>query len=184
MRNACSTQSLYSAGVRSPIMSVRPRMSVLRFRQLSDTAGALVPLPSNTRLLLPRDHAAREPTLALAKATGLGCGRVRTLAWCSRRRSEAALLEGALDDAVPVHVARLPFRRESREEPYHVLRAALAAGRRIRRSPHQLLEPLLACLAAVRVDRHGRSLTYCVRVAPWPSRHRRPSSGGSPRSKG
>src|SRR6266545_4384269 len=35
MRKACSTQSLYSDGVSSPIMSVRPRISVLRFRQLS-----------------------------------------------------------------------------------------------------------------------------------------------------
>src|SRR5829696_313389 len=35
MRNACSTQSLYSDGVSGPIMSVRPRISVLRFRQLS-----------------------------------------------------------------------------------------------------------------------------------------------------
>src|SRR5258705_13554070 len=35
MRKACSTQSLYSDGASSPIMSVRPRISVLRFRQLS-----------------------------------------------------------------------------------------------------------------------------------------------------
>src|SRR5215207_5130742 len=35
MRKACSTRSLYSDGVNSPIMSVRLRMSVLRFRQLS-----------------------------------------------------------------------------------------------------------------------------------------------------
>src|SRR5215216_1159708 len=35
MRKACSTQSLYSDGVNSPIMSVRLRISVLRFRQLS-----------------------------------------------------------------------------------------------------------------------------------------------------
>src|SRR5438093_11713631 len=35
MRKACSTQSLYSDGVRSPTMSERPRISVLRLRQLS-----------------------------------------------------------------------------------------------------------------------------------------------------
>src|SRR3954453_17004959 len=35
IRKACSTRSLYSAGVSSPIMSVRPRISVLRLRQLS-----------------------------------------------------------------------------------------------------------------------------------------------------
>ncbi len=35
MRKACSTQSTYSAGVSRPIMSVRLRISVLRFRQLS-----------------------------------------------------------------------------------------------------------------------------------------------------
>ena len=35
MRKACSTQSTYSAGVSSPIMSERPRISVLRWRQLS-----------------------------------------------------------------------------------------------------------------------------------------------------
>src|SRR5687767_5469536 len=35
MRKACSTRSLYSAGVSSPIMSVRLRIRVLRLRQLS-----------------------------------------------------------------------------------------------------------------------------------------------------
>ena len=39
IRYACSTQSLYSAGVRSPTMSVRPRMSVFRFRQLSPSTA-------------------------------------------------------------------------------------------------------------------------------------------------
>src|SRR6478752_1773562 len=33
---------------------------------------------------LARDHAAPESTLALTKAPGLGCERVRPLAWCSR----------------------------------------------------------------------------------------------------
>src|SRR6184192_3983352 len=51
---------------------------------------------SNTCRLLARDHAAPEPTLALAKAVSLGRERVRPLAWCSRPRNSAALLEGAL----------------------------------------------------------------------------------------
>src|SRR5437762_10088261 len=52
--------------------------------------------PSNTCRLLARDHAAPESTLALAKAASLGRERVRPLAWCSRPRNSAALLEGAL----------------------------------------------------------------------------------------
>src|SRR5881409_745856 len=51
---------------------------------------------SNTCRLLARDHAAPESTLALAKAASLGRERVRPLAWCSRTRNSAALLEGAL----------------------------------------------------------------------------------------
>ena len=43
--------------------------------------------PGDTRPLLGRDHTAPGTTLALAKATGLGRGRVRLLAWCSRPRS-------------------------------------------------------------------------------------------------
>src|SRR5436190_6639975 len=41
MRKACSTQSTYSPGVRRPTMSVRPRISVLRCRQLSATPPTL-----------------------------------------------------------------------------------------------------------------------------------------------
>src|SRR5207248_9825100 len=51
---------------------------------------------SNTCRLLARDHAAPESTLALSKANQPCCGRVRPLAWCSRPRSSAALLDGAL----------------------------------------------------------------------------------------
>src|SRR5205823_8973048 len=51
---------------------------------------------SNTCRPLARDHAAPESTLPLAKAASLGRERVRPLAWCSRPRSSAALLEGAL----------------------------------------------------------------------------------------
>src|SRR5438552_9912540 len=45
---------------------------------------------------MARDHAAPESTLPLAKAASLGRERVRPLAWCSRPRNSAALLEGAL----------------------------------------------------------------------------------------
>src|SRR5204863_1315624 len=51
---------------------------------------------SNTCRFLARDHAAPQPTLALAKAASLGRDRGRPLAWCSRPRNSAALLEGAL----------------------------------------------------------------------------------------
>src|SRR2546427_1798048 len=67
---------------------------------------------SNTCWLLARDHAAPESTLALAKAASLGRERVRPLAWCSRTRNSAALLDEALaetgleeeDDQRPAHV--------------------------------------------------------------------------------
>src|SRR5205823_12497775 len=52
--------------------------------------------PSNTCRLLARYHAAPESTLVLTKASSLGCGRVRPLAWCSRPRSSTASLAGAL----------------------------------------------------------------------------------------
>src|SRR5436190_18367329 len=51
--------------------------------------------PGNTCPLLARDHAAPGTILALAKATSLGRGRVRPLAWCSRPRSSAVSLDGA-----------------------------------------------------------------------------------------
>src|SRR6266576_4341393 len=51
---------------------------------------------SNTCRLLARDHAVPESTLALAEAASLGRERVRPLAWCSRPRSSAALLDEAL----------------------------------------------------------------------------------------
>src|SRR5439155_15048380 len=53
--------------------------------------------PAGNRSWLPaRDHAAPEPTLALAKADSLGRGRVRPLAWCSRPGSSAPLPAGTL----------------------------------------------------------------------------------------
>src|ERR671924_1426261 len=44
---------------------------------------------------MARDHAAPASTLALAKASSLGRGRVRPLAWCSRPRISTVLLDGA-----------------------------------------------------------------------------------------
>src|SRR5437660_12213250 len=67
--------------------------------------------PADARPLLARDHAAPEPTLALAKASSLGRGRVRPLAWCSRPRSSAALPDGALSVALVLReAARWPVR--------------------------------------------------------------------------
>src|SRR5262249_25129041 len=60
-------------------------------------SGRLGSAPSsNTCRLLARDHAAPESALVLAKAESLGRERVRPVAWCSRPRSSAASLEGAL----------------------------------------------------------------------------------------
>ena len=52
--------------------------------------------PANPGPPLARDHAPPGTTLALAKATSLGRGRVRPLAWCSRPRNWAGLPEEAL----------------------------------------------------------------------------------------
>ena len=60
------------------------------------TSTYVVPLPSDARRPLARDHAAPESTLALAKAPSLGRGRARPLAWCSRPRDSTASLAGAL----------------------------------------------------------------------------------------
>src|SRR5215207_4018778 len=78
----------------------------------------------NTRRLLARDHAAPESTLALSKAASLGCGRVRPLAWCSRPRSSAASLEGAL---VPPRELVIEPPLERRVEPRPVRLAPAAA---------------------------------------------------------
>src|SRR6266487_3637038 len=51
---------------------------------------------SNTCRLLAHDHAPPESTLALAQAASLGRERVRPLAWFSRPRNSAALLDEAL----------------------------------------------------------------------------------------
>src|SRR5436305_14628342 len=70
---------------------------VLATQKLDGITGRRTDAPSsNTCRLLARDHAAPESTLALAKAASLGRERVRPLAWCSRPRNSAALLEGAL----------------------------------------------------------------------------------------
>src|SRR2546421_1415918 len=71
---------------------------VLATQKLGGITGRASAPSSNTFRLLARDHAAPESTLALAKAASLGRERVRPLAWCSRPRNSAALLEGALMD--------------------------------------------------------------------------------------
>src|SRR5438477_6587338 len=71
---------------------------VLATQKLGGITGRASAPSSNTCRLLARDHAAPESTLALAKAARLGREPGRPLAWCSRPRSSAALLEGALMD--------------------------------------------------------------------------------------
>src|SRR5947208_3394894 len=72
---------------------------VLATQKLGGITGRGTSGPSSdTCRLLARDHAAPGSTLPLAKAASLGRERVRPLAWCSRPRSSAALLEGALMD--------------------------------------------------------------------------------------
>ena len=51
--------------------------------------------PDDARRAPARDHAAPGTTLALAKATSLGRGQARPLAWCSRPRDSCASLEPA-----------------------------------------------------------------------------------------
>src|SRR5437764_12643981 len=96
-----------SRGARVPPRSCQgcqpwPRASaasglVLATEKLGGITGRGTSGPSSdTCRLLARDHAAPESTLPLAKAASLGRERVRPLAWCSRPRNSAALLEGAL----------------------------------------------------------------------------------------
>src|SRR5918992_1059537 len=80
-------------GAARPASATRSARTRTKERQNVTDPGAP---PSNTRRPLARDHATPEPTPAPAKAPSLRCGRVRPLAWCSRRKSSAALLEGAL----------------------------------------------------------------------------------------
>src|SRR5215207_5450995 len=83
-RSLGSIRPLFLAGdVQSPAM-----------RAMSLTlAGAP---PSNTCRLLARDHAAPEPTLLLTKVVRPWLVGVRPLAWCSRPRNSAVLLDEAL----------------------------------------------------------------------------------------
>src|SRR5687767_5492658 len=52
--------------------------------------------PADHRRRPARDHAALEFTLGLAKASSLGCGRVRPRAWCSRPGHPARPAGGTL----------------------------------------------------------------------------------------
>src|SRR5438034_9860131 len=90
---------------------------------------------SDTCRLLARDHAAPEPTLALAKAASLGRDRVRPLAWCSRPRYSAASLEGPLmaswhAAAAAPAPARAPARKRPRTRDLDHKRARPAPRRR------------------------------------------------------
>src|SRR5439155_2081729 len=96
--------------LRASFLQSRCVLRTQRWRPAWVSRGSSAP-PSNTRRLLARDHAAPESTLALTKAAQPCCGRVRPLAWCSRPRNSAALLEGAL--AAPT----LPRRAAPRRRP-------------------------------------------------------------------
>src|SRR5207249_1142012 len=88
---------------------------------------------SNTCRLLARDHAAPESTLALAKAASLGRERVRPLAWCSRPRNSAALLDEALATVrLPGRVALLhpALHRRRAPDSGRDVRAARSGARR------------------------------------------------------
>src|SRR5712691_10487377 len=87
------------------------KVRLQRWSRQSRQRGTSAP-PSNTCRSLARDHAAPESTLVLTKASSLGCGRVRPLAWCSRPRSSAALLEGALDGGQRALAGRFDERGE------------------------------------------------------------------------
>ena len=77
-RTGRSGVTRHRAATRSPPVSTLSRPSFAR--RASAPSG-------NGGPLLARDHAARESTLALVKASSLACGRVRPLAWCSRPSS-------------------------------------------------------------------------------------------------
>src|SRR5439155_4410216 len=87
-----------SCGARTPAGSWRRSERSSASLRGSRASSARRPgLPSGHECRpLARDHAAPEPTLALAKADSLGRGRVQPLAWCSRPRSSTALPDGAL----------------------------------------------------------------------------------------
>ena len=128
MRKACSTQSLYSPGVRRP-----------------DHVGA-----------------AQDQRLAVTPALGRGTGR--------QTRCQFTLLG--------FHLVEKPEEPTTSLDPHW----GRAAGRR---SLHQLLEALLARLAAVDVDRHDRSLTWNLRKNALGSPHAvTPTLGRAPAGRG
>src|SRR5438105_8322923 len=99
MRSSCSSTASGPTSTRAT--------SVPRSRSTRSAGGgsAGVSAPSgNPWPPLAGDHAARESTLDLAQAPGLGCGRVRPLAWCSPPRNWPELPDEAL---VPNAVSRL-----------------------------------------------------------------------------
>src|SRR5438874_1748675 len=117
---------------------VVPRPAILRNRldAVLGHADSLGAPSSNTCRLLARDHAAPESTLALAKAASLGRERARPLAWCSRPRNSAALLEGA--GAPSSNTCRLLARDHAAPESTLALAKAASLGR-------QRVRPLAWC---------------------------------------
>ena len=91
MRNACSTQSTYSAGVSSPIMSERPRISVLRLRQLSIAPESLTGRLSRVASWRGRSRAQRRADRArhrdALRARTTRCRARRSAATRTRRRT-------------------------------------------------------------------------------------------------
>src|SRR4029453_11908797 len=99
---SCSCSSASPSGSATPCSS--PGCSCSDWRSVSArTSCSRQPKPSvsapssNTCRLLARDHAAPGPTLLLTKVYRPWLVGVRLLAWCSRPRIPAALLEGAQD---------------------------------------------------------------------------------------
>src|SRR4029077_14382166 len=76
MRKACSTRSLYSAGDSSPIMSVRPTIRVLRFRQPSSPLRAILrceePLDNADAIGVLRERGAPTPGVHELSGGSLG----------------------------------------------------------------------------------------------------------------
>src|SRR6266540_2872020 len=131
--------------------------------------------PSNTCRLLARDHAAPEPTLALAKASSLGRG-VRPLAWCSRPRNSAASLEGALVENALEHAdGRVACERcLVADSPLTRLRGLLGRGP-LDEGQGLLLRPAAAIhtwfmrrpIDAVFLDRRLVVVDVATNVRPW-----------------
>src|SRR5260221_4325900 len=93
IRKACSTRSTYSAGLSRPILSVRPRISVLRLRQLS-VIGRFYDLDDDFEQRRQVDLAVRreeqlEPTAGMAELAHHSTGS--TASTCRRSSTETVV---------------------------------------------------------------------------------------------